>query len=159
MFSVSVDTVINRPVEDVFAFIADAENDPQWCPSVKEIKRIAGDKPGPGARYRMRHEPGGMKFDAIVETTHYQPPEKIEWSMTDSGHELRIVYELESADGSTVTRLRQTSHVQTRGWLRIPGFVMQRFIQKDMQKEMNKQFQNLKRVLERAVSSSPAQRP
>lgn len=149
MFSVSVETDIGRPVEEIFAFIAEAENDPRWCPSVKEIERIAGERPGRGARYRMRHTPGGMTFEATVETTVYEPHERIEWLVTDSGHELHIVYELEPVDGNAATRLRQTSHVQTRGWLRIPGFFLKGYIKKDMKKEMNKQFQNLKQLLEK----------
>ena len=31
--------VIHRPITEVFAFFADAENDPQWRSEVKEIKR------------------------------------------------------------------------------------------------------------------------
>lgn len=148
MFTVSVETTVHRPVEEVFAFLADAENDSRWCPSVKEIERIEGEDPGPGAKYRMVHEPGGMRFEATVETTHFEPHERIEWRTTDSGHELHIVYELEPVDGSAKTRLRQTSQVQTRGWLRLPGWLFEGYIKRDMKKEMTKQFQNLKDLLE-----------
>lgn len=27
---------IDRPIDEVFAFIADPDNDPQWCSSVSE---------------------------------------------------------------------------------------------------------------------------
>lgn len=151
MFSVTATTTIDLPVKEVFAFIADAENDPRWCPSVKEIERVAGEEPGQGARYRMLHTPGGMKFQATLETKVYQPDERIEWLMTDKGHELHIIYELEPVDNNTGTRLTQTSNVQTRGFLRLPGVLFKRFIQKDIEKEMNKQFQNLKQLLEKGT--------
>ena len=147
MFSVPVEIVIQRPIEEVFTFIANAENDPRWCPSVKEIERIAGNEPGLGARYRMLHAPGGMKFKATVETTVYEPFERIEWLMTDSGHKLHIVYDLEPVQGEA-TLLRQTSHVETRGWLRLPGLVMKSYIAKEMEKEMMGQFERLKHLLE-----------
>ena len=152
MFSVHVETVIKRPIEEVFAFIAEAENDPLWCPSVKEIKRIAGEKPGAEARYRMLHAPGSMKFEAIVETTVFEPFERIEWIMNDSGHRLHIVYELEALEGGLVTRLKQTSHVETRGWLRLPGLVLRGYIGREMEKEMKVQFESLKHLLEESAA-------
>lgn len=148
MFSVRVETVIQRPIEEVFAFIADAENDPRWCPSVKEIERVVGEKPGAGARYRMLHAPGGMKFKATVETTVFEPSERIEWLMNDGGHRLHIIYELAAVEGGLATRLKQTSHVETRGWLRIPGRLLKGYIGREMEKEMKAQFEKLKHFLE-----------
>ena len=41
---------INRPVDAVFAFVADGEKCPQWRPGVLDIKRVSGDG-GVGTRY------------------------------------------------------------------------------------------------------------
>ena len=68
--------VIARPQAEVFAFFADAENDPQWRPGVKQIKRE-----GPlavGARYTQRIAgPGGRQIPADVEVTVYDPDVKV----------------------------------------------------------------------------------
>lgn len=45
---VSRSVVIARPGEDVFAYLADARNDPKWCPKVLSVEQIEGDEPGPG---------------------------------------------------------------------------------------------------------------
>jgi uncharacterized protein YndB with AHSA1/START domain len=68
--------VIARPQAEVFAFFADAENDPQWRPGVKQIKR---EGPlGVGARYTQRIAgPGGRQIPADVEVTAYDPDEKV----------------------------------------------------------------------------------
>lgn len=145
-FTVYEHVVIERPIEEVFAFIVDAENDVRWCPSVKEIERIGGDGPAEGARYRMLHTPGGREYDATVEFVEVVPPRRIRWIMTDSGHELRGTYELASVDGGT--RLSQTSQITFAGWLRIPGLFLKGFIKKEVQKELGKQFANLKEILE-----------
>ena len=64
--------VINRPISEVFAFFADAENDPQWRTGVVEIKRL-GDL-GVGVRFRQRVAgPAGRAIAADVEVTAYQP--------------------------------------------------------------------------------------
>ena len=64
--------VIHRPQAVVFAFFADAENDPQWRPAVRTMKR---DGPlAVGARYTQRVAgPGGRDIPADVEVTDYQP--------------------------------------------------------------------------------------
>lgn len=145
-FTVQESVTINRPVEEVFDFIADGENDAQWCPAVKEISRVSGNGTGAGARYEMHHTPGDMAFDATVEIVACERPRRLKWVMTDSGHTLHGTYELESVNGRT--RLTQTSQITFEGWLRIPGLFMKRFIAKDVEKELGKQFANLKRILE-----------
>jgi uncharacterized membrane protein len=64
--------IVARPQAEVFAFFADAENDPQWRLAVKSIKR---DGPlAVGARYSQRvGGPGGREIPADVEVTAYQP--------------------------------------------------------------------------------------
>lgn len=145
-FTAEESVIIEQPIEEVFAFISDCENDIQWSPAVKKMEQISGNGPGQGARYRMQHTPGGMKFEATVEVVACEPPRLLKWVTTDSGHTIRGTYELVRANGST--RLRQTSQITLEGWLRIPGLLMKRFIARDVQKELGKQFANLKRILE-----------
>lgn len=145
-FTVHESVTIDRPIEEVFDFIADCENDTQWCPSVKEIKRVSGNGSGAGARYRMHHAPGGMEFGATVEVVACERPHLLQWVMTDSGHTLRGTYKLERVNGRT--HLAQTSRITFEGWLRIPGLFMKRFIARDVKKELGKQFANLKQILE-----------
>lgn len=71
---------INRPIAEVFAFFADAENDPRWRSAVKEIKRD-----GPlqvGARYHQRvGGPGGRAVAADVEVTGYEPTSSVSFKV------------------------------------------------------------------------------
>lgn len=68
--------VIQRPIAEVFAFLADAENDHQWRTGVTEITRVG--EPGLGARYRqMIAGPGGMTIPADIEVTAYEPNSRI----------------------------------------------------------------------------------
>ena len=63
---------INRPRSDVFAFVADHENDPTWRPGVLDIKRASGE--GQGALYTQGVKgPMGKRIDADFEVTAYQP--------------------------------------------------------------------------------------
>jgi hypothetical protein len=63
---------IARPVGDVFAFLADAENDTQRRGGVIEMTRTGGQ--GVGATYRqIVAGPGGRRIDADVEITEFVP--------------------------------------------------------------------------------------
>lgn len=122
------------------------------------MKRVSGNGTGEGARYRMRHTPGGREYDAAVEVVACERPYRLKWTMTDSGHTLHGTYELEQVNGRT--RLTQTSQIIFEGWLRIPGLFMKRFIAKDVKKELGKQFANLKQILEsEPVASAGAYYP
>lgn len=58
---------------------------------------------------------------ATVETTAYEPHERIEGATTGA-RKLNVVCELEPVEKPGATRLRQTSHMQTQGCLRVPGW-------------------------------------
>ena len=58
---------IDRPMEEVFDFVADSENDPLWCIPVIETTRIAGDAPGLNARYTFAAETGRLKPSGELE--------------------------------------------------------------------------------------------
>jgi putative transposase len=51
------DVVIDLHIEDVFAYVADPLNDPEWCANALSVEQIEGEAPGPGARYEMLHRP------------------------------------------------------------------------------------------------------
>ena len=40
--------VIDRHVEEVFAFVADPHNDVRWCDKVLDVEQVEGDGPGTG---------------------------------------------------------------------------------------------------------------
>ena len=64
---------IDRPIETVWAFFADAENELKWRPTIKRIKRI-GDELGPGAHYEQQMSgPGGRAIPADFEITSFEP--------------------------------------------------------------------------------------
>lgn len=63
---------VNRPLYEVFAFVADKENDPRWRPAVAEMAHVSGE--GAGARYReLMKGPAGRPISADVEVTDYVP--------------------------------------------------------------------------------------
>jgi polyketide cyclase/dehydrase/lipid transport protein len=106
--------VIARAGKDVFAYLADARNDPEWCPKVLSVDQIEGDGPGPGARYRVTHRPIPVRPAREMDHTclSWTPPTRIQWREDDGTDVLIVTYTLEALSGAT--RLTQRSDAALR---------------------------------------------
>jgi uncharacterized protein YndB with AHSA1/START domain len=135
--------VIERPPEDVWDYIADARNDPRWCRKVESVDQVAGDGPGPDARYRVLHRPVRLKKPAELTVTieEYSPPSRLRLREEDDDGVFNVTYELEPvAEG---TRITQHDLIE---W-KIPRFqhpIARRMVSRDIAN----QFAALKRRLE-----------
>jgi hypothetical protein len=77
-----VKTVANRPIEEVFAFLADGENDPKFSPRVLEIEKTTEGPPGAGTVYASTVKDAGMKTRREFKLTEFDPPTRIRWTET-----------------------------------------------------------------------------
>ncbi|MFF4562207.1 SRPBCC family protein [Streptomyces sp. NPDC001435] len=73
---------IDRPIEHVFEFLADGENDPKFSPRVLAIKKTTGGPTSVGTVYRSVVKDAGMKTRREFRITTYSPPTRIRWEET-----------------------------------------------------------------------------
>jgi len=72
----SSEIIIDRPPAEVFAFFADAENDPQWRSGVLSIRRVG--LLGVGTVYEQSVAgPGGRAIRADIRVTAYEPDRRV----------------------------------------------------------------------------------
>src|SRR6266542_3546873 len=68
---------IRRPVEDVFAFLADFENVPAWNYAIVETRKVSPGPVGVGTTYRQtRSVP--RRSEEGFEVTVFEPPSHLE---------------------------------------------------------------------------------
>jgi uncharacterized protein YndB with AHSA1/START domain len=108
---------IERPVEEVFAFVADPTGDPRWCPKVKSVSPVGGGGdggPGRGACYAVVHKPVPLRPERRMEMTcvGWDPPRLLEWREEDCTDVFLVSYELEPLDGGRRTRFTQRSNAE-----------------------------------------------
>ena len=72
--------MIDRPIEEVFAFLADGENDPMFSPRVLEIAKTTDGPPGVGTVYASTVKDAGMKTEREFQLTEFEPPTRIRWA-------------------------------------------------------------------------------
>jgi hypothetical protein len=72
--------VIDRPIEEVFAFLADGENDPKFSPRVLEITKTTAGPPGVGTVYASTVKDAGVKTKREFKLTEFEHPTRIRWT-------------------------------------------------------------------------------
>jgi uncharacterized membrane protein len=136
--------VVNRPRSEVFAFVADHENDPKWRPGVLDIKRASGE--GQGAVYTQGvHGPMGKRVDADFEVTAYQPDTLIAFRTLAGPVRPEGSYRFEDADDGT--RVTFSLNASLRGTQKL----MAPMVGKSMRNQVGA-LPDLKRVLEAGAS-------
>jgi hypothetical protein len=73
-------TVIDKPIDEVFAFLADGTNDPKFSPRVQEIKKTTDGPIGVGTVFESTVKDAGMKSSRQFELTEFEPPTRIRWT-------------------------------------------------------------------------------
>jgi uncharacterized membrane protein len=132
--------VINRPRSEVFAFVADHENDSKWRPGVVDIKRASGEEQG--AIYTQGIQgPLGRRIDADFEVTAYQPDTLLAFRTLVGPVQPEGSYRFEDADGGT--RVTFSLNANLRG----PQKLMAPMVGKSMRNQVGA-LSDLKRVLE-----------
>jgi uncharacterized protein YndB with AHSA1/START domain len=76
----SASTTIDKPIEEVFDFLADGTNDPSFSPRVQSIKKTTDGPVGVGTVFESTVKDGGMKTSRKFELTEFDRPTKIRWT-------------------------------------------------------------------------------
>jgi carbon monoxide dehydrogenase subunit G len=108
--------VIDRPIEEVFAFLADGENDKKFSPRVLEIRKTTDGPPGLGTVYASTVKDAGMTTKREFNLTEFAAPTRIRWSelsknivvATEGGYDLEPT-------GEGKTRLTVFNVLEGRG--------------------------------------------
>ena len=93
---------ITRPVEEVFTYLADAENLPQWNYAIEQTRKIS---PGPVGVGTVSGRPGRCPAGARrISSRLFQPPGQLALDGTFGPFKARASYLLEAAaSGTTLT--------------------------------------------------------
>ena len=96
--------VIERPIDEVFAFLADGTNDPKFSPRVQEIRKVTDGPIGVGTVFESKVKDAGMTTSRKFELTTFEAPTKIRWAersknmitVPDGGYDLEKVTDTET---------------------------------------------------------------
>src|SRR5437016_5707010 len=92
---------IDRPIEQVFAFVANAETAPQWQEEIVDVRRTTAGPIGVGTTYQALHTHLGERAASILEITEYEPNKKVSFEGITGPSRFRDSYAFQSVGAST----------------------------------------------------------
>jgi uncharacterized protein YndB with AHSA1/START domain len=132
---------INRPVEEVFAFVADGRKAKHWRSGVLDVDIVSGE--GLGARYSQGVKgPGGRRIPADYEITEFEPNQRIAFRATAGPVRPEGSFTFEGMGTGTIVTFGLNAELS--GWKRL---VMGGAVQSTMDAEM-RALDRLKDLLE-----------
>lgn len=140
MLQATHSVTVDRPVEAVFAFVADGEKAPQWRSSVIDIKRVSGDGVGTGFAQGVKG-PMGRRIAADFEVTVFEPNVRLDFRTLTGPVRPHGRYDFEAVDGGT--RLTFSLDARLTGLRRL---LLGSAVQKTMESEV-RSLDDLRRVL------------
>jgi carbon monoxide dehydrogenase subunit G len=105
---------IQRPVEDVFTFLADFENVPKWNYAILETTKVSPGPVGVGTTYRQTRSAPSRSEEAF-EVTVFEPASQLEVQGGLGPFTARVSYLLEPTGSGT--RLTNTVDLGSSGLL------------------------------------------
>jgi len=136
---------IAKPVHDVFAYAADATNDPKWRSGVLDLTLASGDGPGLGAVYKQGVKgPGGRRIAADFRITAFDPEHAFAFETIAGPVRPTGRFGFEPADGGSATAVTFSLEAELGGLKRL---FMGKMVQRTMDAEVGA-LSELKRVLE-----------
>jgi uncharacterized membrane protein len=143
MIKVEESIVINRPIAEVFAFVANFENHPKWESNFQKVKLLTSTPSGVGTTYQCDLKLPGQTATSKFEITEYEVNKKIAFEGEAAGPA--------KPDGSFLfeavpggTKITLLPRPEFRGFFKLLEPMMAGYIRKQNQDHLSK----LKRILE-----------
>jgi hypothetical protein len=140
----AADLLVNRPVEQVFTWLTNAENQGKFDKSSLKMEALT---PGPwqaGTQFRELRNLGGRKTEVLSEVAELEPNRRFVIRSKTGPDWLGIwLFEPEGQG----TRLRWTGQLKMKGF----GRLLEPLIGRQMRAQIERQFAQLPAILERDI--------
>ena len=134
--------VINRPTEEVFAFVADIEKMSQWMSELVEAKQTSEGPVGVGTTVNAVANVLGRRAESIQEVAEYEPNSKFTIKSTSGPVASKDKFTFESVAGGT--KVTRVTEAELGGFFKLAEPLVARMLRRQF--ETN--FANLKDLLE-----------
>jgi uncharacterized protein YndB with AHSA1/START domain len=104
MVEVQGEIVIDRRPEDVFDFVADEENEPQYSPQMRLAKKLTEGPIGVGTSFRAEMTGRGRVVPMTIQFTEFDRPRRLEERVQMKAMDLTGGLTFEPVDGATRMR-------------------------------------------------------
>jgi carbon monoxide dehydrogenase subunit G len=134
--------LVNRPVDDVFAFVSDVSNDPKWDPDLLQVERRFEEPIHEGATFDVHFKPFLGASTCAMKVTGYEQNRREVREGRPGLMQARATFLFEPVESGT--RIIRRTQIQPLGVLRL----MEPFMRGELRKRQDAALRKLKAVLE-----------
>ena len=142
MRRVEASVVINRPLEEVFGFVRNPVDHPQWETSQFDVEQTSEGPMGVGTTFRGGIRLLGLPIDWTAECTGYDTDGELEFSVNAGPLQLQEILTLEHIEAGTSFTIVYEGDL--RGLVRLAGPIVVRVFQRQVESDLA----NLRDILE-----------
>ena len=136
--------VIERPPEEVFAYVSDLQNLPEWGALSGEMRKETEGPPEVDARYTADLTFWGRRLVIPYEVSAYEPPRLFVFRSLGGPLHEEYTYTFEGEPGGG-TRFSMAIEMQPEGFFRVTGSLLEKMTQRYF---FRKELETLKGLLE-----------
>ena len=137
MDAFELSTMINRPIEEAFAVLANLESDVKWHSAFVETRNTSGGSLGVGARFLVFEGLLGRRTGGIVyEVTEYEPNRIAAWKTVSGPLQLKFWRTFERVVGDTRFTIRYEAEV--RGFFKLVMPLLARTVKRQHEGDLRK---------------------
>jgi uncharacterized protein YndB with AHSA1/START domain len=131
MITTRVTVHIDRPIDEVFAFVSDPANFPRWAGAlVKESRQTSRGPLGVGTTFTQLNVLMGRRFLSVMQVVTYDPPRRFDYETTSGPIRFTGHYTFEAVDGGT--RFTSVDESEPSGFLHYLQPLLQPFAQRQI---------------------------
>jgi uncharacterized membrane protein len=134
--------VIERPLDEVFAYVTDPANVPRWQSGVLSTTKTSEEPMRAGVRWREVRTFLGRRVEGTLEATEYEPGRLFAVKSVSGTVAIQVRHLFEPFDGGT--RIRVLAEGSPGRLRRLGG----RFVRRAAERQLKGDFARLKRLLE-----------
>ena len=142
MRRIETDIVIDRPVEEVFEFVSNPENDTSWQSGLEESRLTSEGPMGVGSTHLVVRRFLGKRIESLSEVTRFEPNAKIGLNSLSPPGQFAVEYTFEPINGGT--RITTVAQADSGGLFKLG----EPLVMKMVEAEMRRDFAALKELLE-----------
>lgn len=133
---------INRPLEEVYAYVTDNSKTAEWQSGLKESSVISDGPFGVGSQIKDVRTLAGRELESNVEVTAFEPNKKFGLKALSGPVQFEITQTFEAVDGGT--KITFSTEGEPGGFFKLAGPMLA----KQMEKEFAANSAKLKEILE-----------
>lgn len=150
MVRIEVDTTIDRPAEEVFAYASDIARQPEWVSTLTDSQKTASGPTEVGTTYRQTVKFLGRRMDMDCEIIGYQPPSLYAFRAKNGPMTMEMQFTL-TPEGPNATRVTQVAEGESGGFFKLADPILAR----SMKKQFIADLETLKTMLENGIAAEP----